>query len=51
MMQFLLPSKFRERALEACHDEIQHLGFERSIDLLRDWFFWPSMSIWIWKRR
>lgn len=25
-MQFLLPLKFRERALEACHDEIGHLG-------------------------
>ena len=44
-MQFVLPSKFRERALEACHDEIGHLGFERSIDLLRDQLFWPSMSI------
>ena len=39
MMQFILPSKFRERALEACHDEIGHLGFERSVDLLRDQFF------------
>ena len=38
-MQFILPSKFRERTLEACHDEIGHLGFKRSIDLLRDRFF------------
>ena len=38
-MQFILPSKFREQALEACHDEIRHLGFERSVDLLRDLFF------------
>ena len=45
MMQFVLPSKFRERTLEACHDEIGHSGFERSIDLLRDRFFWPSMGI------
>ena len=44
-MQFVLPSNFRERALEACHDEIRHLGFERLIDLLIDQFFWPSMSI------
>ena len=44
-MQFILPSKFRERALEACHDEIRHLGFERSVNLLRDRFFWSSMSI------
>ena len=39
MIQFVLPLRFRERALEACHDEIGHLGFERSIDLLRDRFF------------
>ena len=45
MMQFLLLSKVREQALEACHNEIGHLGFGRSIDLLRDQFFWPSMSI------
>ena len=32
-IQFVLPSKFRERALEACHDEIGHLGFERSVFL------------------
>ena len=44
-MQFILPSKFRECTLEACHDEIGHLGLERSIDLLRDQFFWPSMGI------
>ena len=38
-MQFVLPSIFRECPLEACHDEIGHLGFERSIDLLKDHFF------------
>ena len=45
MMQFILPSTFREQALEACHDEIRHLGFERSVDLLRDHFFGLSMSV------
>ena len=44
MIQFVLPSKFRERALEACHDEIGHLSLERYLDLLRDRFFWMSMS-------
>ena len=43
-MQFLLPPKFRERALEACHDDIGHLGLERCVDLLRDRFFWVSMA-------
>ena len=50
-MQFILPLKFREQALEACHDEIGHLGFERSIDLLRDQFFWQSMSVDMEKKR
>ena len=50
IMQFVLPPKFRERALEACHDEIGHLGLERCLDLLRDRFFWVAMSADMEKR-
>ena len=50
IIQFVLPSKFREHALEACHNEIGHLGLERSLDLLRDQFFWASMGIYMEKK-
>ena len=28
----------------ACHDDVGHLGLERSLDLLKDWFYWPNMA-------
>ena len=42
-LQFVLPEKFREQAIKACHDDIGHLGFERSLDLMQDRFYWPNM--------
>ena len=30
--------------MEACHDEIGHLGTERTTSLLRDRFYWPKME-------
>ena len=35
-LQFVLPIKFRKQALHACHDDVGHLGLERSLDLLKD---------------
>ena len=29
--------------MEACHDNMGHLGIERTASLLRDRFYWPSM--------
>ena len=26
-----------------CHDDLAHLGVERTISLLRDHFYWPGM--------
>ena len=31
-------------ALQACHDNIGHLGTERTHTLLRDRFYWPGMK-------
>ena len=42
-MQLVLPESFRTQALEGCHDDLGHLGVERTLDLLRDQFFWPGM--------
>ena len=41
--QFVLPKSYWKQLLEACHDNMGHLGIERTTCLLRDWFYWPSM--------
>ena len=43
-LQFVLPKLFRRQALEACHDEVGHLGIERTTSLLKDRFYWPGME-------
>ena len=43
-LQFVLPKLFRKQALEACHDEIGHLGIERTTNLLKDRFYWLRME-------
>ena len=44
-MKLVLPESFRTQALQGCHDDLGHLRIriERTIDLLRDQFFWPGM--------
>ena len=42
-MQLLLPESFRTQALKGCDDDLGHLGVERTLDLLRDQFYWPGM--------
>ena len=43
--QFVLPTTFREQALQACHDNVGHLGIERTTHLLKDCFYWPHMQL------
>ena len=38
-LQFVLPRNYRKQALEACHDEIGHLGKDRVFSLLVDQFY------------
>ena len=35
-MQLVLPTALRLQALKGCHDDMGHLGIERTLDLLRD---------------
>ena len=42
--QIVLPKQFRAMALQGCHEEAGHLGKERTLDLLRERFYWPKMS-------
>ena len=43
-LQFVLPTTFCKQALEACHDDIGHLGIERTLSLLTDHFYWPNQT-------
>ena len=43
-MQFVLPKQYWSKALEACHNNVGHLGIERTLSLLRDRFYWPNMA-------
>lgn len=40
----VIPISHRSRALEGIHDEVGHLGFERTLDLARARFYWPKMT-------
>ena len=42
--QFALPKTYWQQALEACHNNMGHLGIKRTTSLLRDRFYWPSMT-------
>ena len=42
-MQLVLPTAFRKQALQGCHDDLDHLGMEQTIHLLRDHFYCPGM--------
>ena len=35
-MQLVLPTTLRLQALKGCHDDLRHLGIERTLDILRD---------------
>ena len=42
--QLVLPYKFRKRMVLACHDEMGHLGMDRTLLVLQDKVYWPGMS-------
>ena len=35
-MQLVHPESFKTQELKGCHDDLGHLGVERTLDLLRD---------------
>ncbi len=38
------PDKFRIQVSKALHDDLGHLGTERTVSLIRDRFYWPRMA-------
>ena len=43
-LQLVLPKSHRAEALRGLHDDVGHLGYERTLDLVRSRFFWPRMA-------
>lgn len=42
--QLVLPAVFRSVVLKSLHDDMGHLGIERTTDLLKARFYWPKMA-------
>ncbi len=42
--QLVLPLSFRTQALAGVHDQVGHMGRDRTLDLLQCRFFWPGMT-------
>ncbi len=41
--QLILPEKLRETIKMALHNDSGHLGFERTLQMIRERFYWPRM--------
>lgn len=44
MHQLVLPESLRPNVLKYLHDDMGHMGIERTLDLVRSRFYWPKMS-------
>ena len=42
--QLVLPSPYRDEALQGVHDDVGHPGVERTLDLARARFYWPRLQ-------
>lgn len=44
LFQMVLPKELRPLVLKSLHDDMGHLGIDRTLDLVRSRFFWPRMA-------
>lgn len=42
--QLVLPGTLRASVLKCLHDDMGHMGIDRTVDLVRSRFYWPRMS-------
>lgn len=45
--QLVLPASERETAVRGLHDDVGHLGRDRTVELVRSRFYWPSMTDYV----
>lgn len=43
--QLVLPTELRQTVLHSLHNDMGHLGVERTLDLARTRFYWPRMAV------
>ena len=42
-LQVVLPSSLKAKVLKGCHDQVGHLGRDKTLGLLRERFFWDTL--------
>ena len=42
--QLVLPQRYHHKVITALHDHMGHKGIDRTLDLLRERVYWPSMA-------
>ena len=42
--QLVLPQRYHRKVLTALHNHMGHQGIDRTLDLLQEWVYWPSMA-------
>lgn len=42
--QLVLPKELRPLVLKSLHDDMGHMGVERTLDLIRKRFYWPKLA-------
>ena len=47
--QLVLPFKCRPQVLKELHDNMAHIGFDRTLALMRQRFYWPGIAAEIQK--
>ena len=53
LYQLALPQQYKSTVIKGLHDDFGHLGYDRTLDLARNRFFWPKMAqdIQLWCER
>ena len=43
--QLVLPQRFHSKILQSVHDDMGHQGLEKTMELLQERFYWPTMAV------